>query len=571
MENLLSRFKMARLIGLLMVGFVAITVCGLVGVVALEMRADTARTALKYQNSALRAAGAILHRQFPDTSVEWAADGDVQKVVMDTVPTFTDHAMIDEIARVSGQQATLFAYDPAQDDFIRTTTSITKPDGSRAVGTNLGQDSKAFAPIKAGKTYLGKADILGTSYYTIYAPVFNAKGDVTGILFSGVKTTTVREAANALMMKLVIMAAVLMVALSIVAALLTRRLMQPLQRLEKTVGEIAAGNYAVTIPYVAAQNEIGSMARALEIFRTQGQERQALAAHKDQEDGRREQRQVRTEALIGAFRTDMKAALEGVGQTMNDILTTADDLSRASAETASSATSAGSAAFDASGNVQTVASAAEELTASIGEITEQVVRANEVVSGATRVTLETNTKVESLAGAATKIGDVVALIQAIAAQTNLLALNATIEAARAGEAGKGFAVVASEVKDLAAQTARATAEISAQIAEIQSSTRDTVEAIANITRTMDEVSHFTTAIAGAVEQQGAATQEITHNVVRASEGTRIVSDNVTSVRDEAAQTAESAGRVAHASRTVAEKNEGLKQTVDRFLSDVAAA
>jgi methyl-accepting chemotaxis protein len=571
MEQLLSRFKMARLIGVLMVGFVAITVCGLVAVVALQMRADTAASALKYQNSALRVAGAILHRQFSDTNVEWAPDGNVQKVVMDTVPTFADNDMIDEIARVSGQQATLFAYDPAQDDFIRTTTSITKPDGSRAVGTNLGQDSKAFAPIKAGRTYLGKADILGTSYYTIYAPIFNARGEVNGILFSGVPATIVQAAANAMMLKLAGMGAVLLAVLSVAAALLTRQLMAPLPRLEQAVGEIARGNYAVNIPYVASQNEIGSMARALEIFRTQGQERQQLADHKDQEDARRTQRQGQIEALIASFRTDMQAALEGVGQTMGDILTTADDLSRASAETAHSATSAGTAAFDASGNVQTVASAAEELTASIGEITDQVVRANEVVGAATRVTLDTNAKVEGLAVAASKIGEVVSLIQAIAAQTNLLALNATIEAARAGDSGKGFAVVASEVKNLATQTANATAEISAQVSAIQSSTRETVEAIGNITRTMDEVSHFTTAIAGAVEQQGAATQEITQNVVRASEGTRIVSDNVTSVRDEAAQTAESAGKVAHASRTVAEKSESLKQTVARFLSDVAAA
>ncbi|MFT4076545.1 MAG: Cache 3/Cache 2 fusion domain-containing protein [Asticcacaulis sp.] len=554
-----------------MVTFVAVTVCALLGVVVVQMRADTAETALKYQNSALRVAAATLHHSFADAQVDWSDDGNVGKVVMDKVPAFTDNDMIDEVARVSGQQATVFAYDAAQDDFVRVTTSITKPDGSRAVGTTLGKDSKAYNLIKAGKPYLGKADILGVAYYTIYQPIFTANGEVSGILFCGVRTATIQAAANGLMLKVVVTSVALMIGLSIVAALLSRTLMKPLAALEKTVGDIAGGNYETVIPSVQAQNEIGSMARALEIFRRQGQERLHLSEHKDQEDRRREQRQAQIEALIGAFRTDMQIALEGVGQTMGDILSTADDLSRASAETAESATSAGTAAFDASGNVQTVASAAEELTASIGEITDQVVRANAVVGNATQMTLDTNAKVESLAGAAAKIGEVVTLIQAIASQTNLLALNATIEAARAGESGKGFAVVASEVKNLATQTARATAEISAQISAIQASTRDTVEAIANIARTMEEVSHFTTAIAGAVEQQGAATQEITHNVVRASEGTRIVSGNVTSVRDEAAQTAESAGKVAHASRTVAEKSESLKQTVARFLSDVAAA
>ncbi len=571
MEEMFGRFKMSRLIGFLMVAFVAITVCGLVSVVMIEMQADTARTALKYQNSAMRVAGDILHRQFPTTQLEWTAEGNLDKIVMDSVPSFADTDMIDEVARVSGQQATIFAYDASQDDFVRATTSITKPDGTRATGTTLGHDSKAYAPIKAGKTYLGKADILNTPYYTIYAPIFNAKGDVAGILFSGVKTATVQQAAKGMMLKVVVMAAVLMVALSVVAALLARTLMQPLLRLEKAVGDIAAGSYDTAIPYVSLQNEVGSMARALEIFRTQGQERLHLSDSKTQEDSRREQRQVHIEALVGTFRNDMEIVLEGVGLTMTEIQTTADDLSRASSETANSATIAGSAAMDASGNVQTVASAAEELTASIHEITDQVVRANEVVNGATRITADTNAKVESLAAAASKIGEVVGLIQAIAAQTNLLALNATIEAARAGESGRGFAVVASEVKDLAAQTARATAEISAQISEIQASTRDTVDAIAAITSTMTEVSHFTSAIAGAVEQQGAATIEITQNVVRASEGTRIVSDNVTAVRDEAALTAGSAEKVAQASRIIADKNENLKLTVARFLSSVAAA
>ena len=570
MKQMFGHVNLARLIGLFMIGVVALTAACLVGVVALQMQGAAASDTLKYQNSALRVAADIVHRQFPGTAIDWTQGGDVDKVVMDTVPAFSDNVMIDEVARVAGQDATIFAYDRSADDFVRVTTSLVKPDGSRAVGTKLGKDSKAFGPVKAGQTYLGKADILGVPFYTIYKPIFGHGGDVTGILFSGVKASVIQAEANAMMTKLLVMAAVLMVSLAVAAMILTRLLMRPLQRLEQVVGEIARGDNAV-IPFVADRNEIGRMARALEIFRVQGQERQQLADHKAQEDRRTLERQAQVDALIASFRTDMQGVLQGVNTTMGDILAMADDLSRLSATTAKSAVGAGTAAVDASTNVQSVASAAEELTASIGEITDQVGRANEVVGVAARITVDTNTKVESLAASASKIGEVVSLIQAIAAQTNLLALNATIEAARAGEAGKGFAVVASEVKNLATQTAGATAEISAQVSAIQGSTRETVEAIANITRIMNEVSHYTTAIAGAVEQQGAATQEITQNVVRASQGTRVVTDNVTSVRDEAAETARSADKVAEASRTVARENKSLGQTVASFLSDVAAA
>ena len=571
MKQLFGHVKLARLIGLFMIGVVALTAACLVGVVALQMQGAAASDTLKYQNAALRVAAAIVHRQFPDVGVDWTQGGDVEKVVMDTVPAFSDNALIDEVARVAGQDATIFAYDPAQDDFVRVTTSLVKPDGSRAVGTKLGKDSKAFAPIKAGQTYLGKADIMGHAYYTIYKPIFSPTGEVTGILFSGVKASVIQEAANAMMTKLLVIAIVLMASLAVAAMVVTRLLMQPLQRLEQVVGEIARGDQSVAIPYADDRNEIGSMARALEIFRAQDRERQHLAEHKAQEDHRAVERQAQVDALIAAFRTDMQGVLQGVNTTMGEILHMADDLSRLSATTASSAAGAGTAAFDASTNVQSVASAAEQLTASIGEITDQVGRANEVVGVAARITIDTNAKVESLTASASKIGEVVSMIQAIAAQTNLLALNATIEAARAGDAGKGFAVVASEVKSLATQTAGATAEISAQVAAIQASTRETVEAIANITRIMDEVSHYTTTIGGAVEQQGAATLEITQNVVRASEGTRIVTDNVTSVRDEAAETARSADKVAEASRTVAQESRDLGQTVASFLSNVAAA
>jgi methyl-accepting chemotaxis protein len=571
MKTLLSNMKMARLITLLAAGFVAITTLSLLGVVISVMNTDVAQTALRYQNSALRVAGEMLHSRYADTQLKLDADGNIDGVSMASIPEFSDNVMIDDIARVAGQQATIFKFDAAQNDFVRVTTSIQKPDGTRAVGTPLGNTGKVFPVVMAGKTYIGSADILNAPYYAIYKPVTNANGEVTGIIFSGVKKSVVEASSRGLIMTVLIASAVLLIVLAIAATFLAYRLMQPLSDIEKVVTQIAGGNHDVKIPYLQAQNEVGSLARALEIFKVNGFERVRLAEEKSREDAVRQQRQIRIEALIEQFKGEATQALGSVESTMKDMLSTAEQLSNISTSTAKNAQSAGSAATAATENVHTVASAAEELSASIREITHQVTRANEVVANASHSANQTNAKVSSLATSATKIGEVITLIQGIASQTNLLALNATIEAARAGEAGKGFAVVATEVKTLADQTARATAEISAQISEIQSSTAEAVNAIGGITATMQEVAGFTTAIASAVEQQGAATQEISQNVSHASDGTRIVSENVNTVTQDTAHTAQSAENVAAASRQIAEKSQALKDTLARFLTDVAAA
>ena len=568
MKQMFGHVNLARLIGLFMIGVVALTAACLVGVVALQMQGAAASDTLKYQNSALRVAADIVHRQFPGTAIDWTQGGDVDKVVMDTVPAFSDNVMIDEVARVAGQDATIFAYDRSADDFVRVTTSLVKPDGSRAVGTKLGKDSKAFGPVKAGQTYLGKADILGVPFYTIYKPIFGHGGDVTGILFSGVKASVIQAEANAMMTKLLVMAAVLMVSLAVAAMILTRLLMRPLQRLEQVVGEIARGDNAV-IPFVADRNEIGRMARALEIFRVQGQERQQLADHKAQEDRRTLERQAQVDALIASFRTDMQGVLQGVNTTMGDILAMADDLSRLSATTAKSAVGAGTAAVDASTNVQSVASAAEELTASIGEITDQVGRANEVVGVAARITVDTNTKVESLAASASKIGEVVSLIQAIAAQTNLLALNATIEAARAGDAGKGFAVVAHEVKGLAEQTSSATSDIRARIAEVRQAADQTTQEIAAIAEVIVQMQGISENTSESVRQQVQATQEITQSLSSALQGAGHASSTIEELNQAAEEAGQVSSAVTEASSSLSKQADQMKTVVETFLRRAA--
>ncbi len=251
--------------------------------------------------------------------------------------------------------------------------------------------------------------------------------------------------------------------------------------------------------------------------------------------------------------------------------TTAKLLSGVASAAAGQATSAAAASEQCSSNVQNVAGAAEELTSSIKEIGKQVESATRVVRRAAELSRHSNGEIETLAGTAQKIGEVIGLIQAIAAQTNLLALNATIEAARAGEAGRGFAVVASEVKSLATQTAQATEEIGQQIAAIQDSTTKSVASMRTITSTMHEVDGFTTAIAAAVEEQGAATEEISRNVQMAAQGTGELTGNVAGVTGAIGKTSRAADEVLDASSKLGSQASALRDEVDRFLADVAAA
>jgi len=346
---------------------------------------------------------------------------------------------------------------------------------------------------------------------------------------------------------------------------------RPLRRTTDVMSQLAEGDTEVEIAGANRGDEIGDMNRMLQIFRDNAVERLRLEAETEQDQRLRAERQARIEQMIAGFREKAANVLQSVGETAQSLDGTAQSLSTIANQSASLADSTFGVTDDATQNVQTVASAAEELAASIAEISRQVGQTTEVVTRATEGTHATNEKVQGLSEAATKIGEVVSLIQAIAEQTNLLALNATIEAARAGDAGKGFAVVAAEVKELATQTSKATDEIGGQIAAIQGATKEAVSAIADITRTMEEVNEYTTTIAAAVEQQGAATNEISVNVQRAAEGTGSVKTNMSELSQAVAQTSGSADLVLSASSELATKTNGLRTEVEHFLDNVANA
>jgi methyl-accepting chemotaxis protein len=282
-----------------------------------------------------------------------------------------------------------------------------------------------------------------------------------------------------------------------------------------------------------------------------------------------ESRRAITDGAIADFRARVDSVLKTVSDSANAMQSTAAGLLGSSEQATQSAQSAVQASTDASANVEIAAAAATELSSSIGEISEQLTRATDVVSASVREAETTNGQIAGLAEAAQKIGDVVNLIRDIAEQTNLLALNATIEAARAGEAGRGFAVVASEVKSLAVQTAKATEEIASQILAVQGSTEGAVHAIRSIAGRMKDISAYTSAVAASVEEQNAATSEISQNVAGAAQGTGTVVTVLSDVAGAAAATRSSAETVLTASRSVESAVARLRGEVETFLGKVA--
>ncbi|MGI6246353.1 MAG: methyl-accepting chemotaxis protein [Pseudochelatococcus sp.] len=382
-----------------------------------------------------------------------------------------------------------------------------------------------------------------------------------------VVTGSVAEARGAMIL---VGLACLMVAL-VLTWFGAKTLARPIVRLTRTMRRLAEGDTSVAIDNAERKDEIGDMVRAVETFRDNAVARRALEETQAREDEAREARQARIESLIGAFRETILALLERSEATSRGLDSTAGALSEAARESHENAQATSAAGMRASDNMQTVASASEELAASIAEISGQINRTSDVVAQAASGAQSANVKVEELAAAAQHIGEVISLIQAVAGQTNLLALNATIEAARAGEAGKGFAVVASEVKELANQTSKATEEIAAQIASIQASTAEAVAAIGNIARTMTDVNTYTTSISTAVTEQDAATQDISRSVLQAAQGTEGVTNNMAQLAGTIEQTNQTAEEVLEAAKAMTEQTRALETEIERFLSDVAAA
>ncbi len=350
-------------------------------------------------------------------------------------------------------------------------------------------------------------------------------------------------------------------------------MVRPVVRLTMALKEMASGNLDVVIPGANRGDEVGSMAKAVFAIRSNAEQKareeaEAKAAQDMIAAGRRKADMIR---LADQFEGAVGEIIRTVSSASTELEASATSLTNTAERAQQLATVVTSASEEASTNVQSVASATEELSSSVHEISRQVQQSARIASEAVDQARTTNERVGELSKAASRIGDVVELINTIAGQTNLLALNATIEAARAGEAGRGFAVVASEVKALAEQTAKATGEIGQQISGIQSATQESVTAIQAISGTIEKLSEISSTIAASIEQQGSATQEISRNVQQAAQGTQEVSSNITDVQRGASETGSASSQVLSAAQSLSGDSNRLKLEVSRFLDTVRAA
>ena len=562
-----SRFELVRTVTATAVLLLVLALGAVAYFISLNVAERIQMQAIDGQDSSLRVAATMIERDIRKTSVVWQKDGNVEKIVMETIPAaFPSHGMIDNIGRMTGQTATVFAYDPANKGFWRRTTNVFKPDGTRAVGTELDRTGAVYPVILQGETYRGQAVILGTSYYTIYKPIFSPSGDVIGILYAGVQASKIDAISEKIAWTIGLSSVLAIVIALILMTMVARSIVGPIQHLTPVATALASGTLDIEVPYQALRNEIGGLARALDVLRQESAEKTRLeqdAEHnralKEEESRRfahieRQKTDAMAQATLAlgeglrhlaegdlsfqlndpfspdfeSLRDDFNAALTQLSRTMGAVTAAVGVIDSGSREMRS-------AADDLSQRTEQQAAALEQTATALDEITANVASSSARVDEARRVAVQANdTAVQSgkvvadavdamgrIEQSSSQIVNIISVIDEIAFQTNLLALNAGVEAARAGEAGRGFAVVAQEVRELAQRSAHAAKEIKSLIRnsgiEVESGVKlvsQTGEVLRTIETYIVAINRHMDAIATSAQEQSIGLAEVNTAVVR---------------------------------------------------------
>jgi methyl-accepting chemotaxis protein len=481
-------------------------------------------------------------------------DRDSKKVIRTHFPEGVQQALEEKLAKAEQRLAGMSAADEGRPKILALR------DRFRGEVDRIHADQTALTEFR-NRINLAGDGLADNGLYRVQVPLSNGIGTLS-LMFDA--SRGVNDLRSAILRVTLITALALAISAAAMTAL-AHRVVRPLKSLVEATSAISRGNLDYDVPGLERNDEIGQMAAALEVFK-----RNALA--RGRLEAEQKEAELRAAAEKRVFANEFETAIGGVIETVSSASTeleaAAHTLTKTAETTQQLSTVAATASEEASVNVQSVASATEEMTASISEIGRQVQEASRITNEAVTQARETDARINELSKSANRIGDIVKLITSVAEQTNLLALNATIEAARAGGAGKGFAVVAQEVKALAAQTAKATEEISSQISGMQTATEESVKAINQISGTIWRISEISSAIAAAVQKQGAATEEISRNVGAAAIGTAQVATNITDVNRGASETGSASAQVLSSAQSLSKESNRLKLEAQKFLSTV---